>query len=436
MIYAGLGVLFRSNIFTAWTGLSSFAVSAIALSLGKQKPEFKPLTYLGILGISVSSYELLFYQLSQAPPGGKLSDGFLALAALGTSTTYAYRLLLPWLPKLFGLTKAELKIVSHTHWGWSTALWGLAVVTLVTKPSNSTLFLALGIGVFLTRYAIFQGRNHPQRQTGENWVYAGFITLLGCSFYSSQLEGAANTMKMVNPFIGALAVATAYFLYFLPWQNWGWSPRPWQQAGFTLPLAAIVYTFPAAYPVSFLITAAFYILMAWLTNQIRFTYISTGLITLALYRWTGEFSFDNLIWYIMPLGLTIIYIAQVEPNLKLPEKKKIRHQLRLFGSGFICGMAFLLHLQTGIIPGIFALIAIFGGLSLRIRAFLFVGTMTLIAIAGYQSTVLIFSHPLLKWVAILMAGIGLIWLAASFETKRSQLSSLVRNWLEQFQQWD
>jgi hypothetical protein len=176
--------------------------------------------------------------------------------------------------------------------------------------------------------------------------------------------------------------------------------------------------------------------MARLTKQIRFTYISAALINLALYRWLDSFIFNNLLWYILPIGLNIIYIAQVEPNLKPPEQKANRHQLRLFGSGLICGMAFLLHLQTGIIPGIFALIAIFTGLSLRIRAFLSVGTVTLIAIAGYQSTVLIFSYPLIKWFAILMAGIGLIWLAASFETRRSQLSSLVRNWLEQFQQWD
>ena len=438
MIYAGLGVLFRSNIFTAWTGLSSFAVSAISISVGKQKPEFKPLTYLGIFGISVSAYELLLYQLSQAPPGGKIGDGLLALAALGTSITYAYRLLLPWWQKLFGLTEAELKIVSHIHWGWSAVLWVLAMATF----SNSTIFLALGIGVFLARYAIFQGRNHPQRQTAENWVYAGLLTLVGCSFYSSQLDRAAETLKIVNPFIGALAVAIAYFLYFLPWQNWGWPSRPWQQVGFSLPLGAIFYTFFQANLFSFFITAAFYVLIARLTKQIRLTYISAALINLALYRWLDPFIFNNLLWYILPIGLTIIYIAQVDGAttgglpLLTPKQKETRHQLRLFGSGLICGMAFLLHLQTGIIPGIFALIAIFTGLSLRIRAFLSVGTVTLIAIAGYQSTVLIFSYPLIKWFAILMAGIGLIWLAASFETRKSQLSSLVRNWLEQFQQWD
>ncbi|MDP5337116.1 MAG: DUF2157 domain-containing protein, partial [Nodularia sp. (in: cyanobacteria)] len=96
LIYGGFSVLLRLDTFTAWTGLFSLGVALILIGVGRRNAAFKPLLYLGIIGVSISAYELLFYQMSQTT-GGAFGDGLIAMSALGTSIMYAYRILTPWI---------------------------------------------------------------------------------------------------------------------------------------------------------------------------------------------------------------------------------------------------------------------------------------------------------------------------------------------------
>ncbi|MGV2390892.1 MAG UNVERIFIED_CONTAM: hypothetical protein LVR29_30015 [Microcystis novacekii LVE1205-3] len=50
--------------------------------------------------------------------------------------------------------------------------------------------MALATGISLTRYAIWQGRNHPDQAIAEIWVYLGILEATGhwrlcCQYYSS-----------------------------------------------------------------------------------------------------------------------------------------------------------------------------------------------------------------------------------------------------------
>ncbi|MEH1902178.1 MAG: DUF2157 domain-containing protein [Nostoc sp.] len=438
LIYAAFSVLLRFNTFTEWTGLYSLGVALIVIGVGRRRENFKPLLYLGIIGVSISAYELLFYQMLEAS-GGELGDGLIAMSALGASIMYAYRILSPWLVSYLRLTPQELRRIAHIHWAWSSCLLMAAIIT----PIEVNRLVGLATGVFLIRYAIFQGRNSrisPSIFGGitiaEMWVYLGLLEVAGMRIYWRETAVGKFWAGPLVPWNGAIACVVAYFLYILPWESWGWSKRPWQQAAYIIPLIILWETRVRVYPITLLLAAGFYIFLAKVGENIRFTYISLALIDWALYRWFNSLHLTDALWYVTPIGLSLLYIAQVDTQLKLPEYKTSRHILRVLGSGLICGWAILFDQNTAWIPGIFSLIAIFAGLALRVRAFLYIGTATFLITTIYQSVIFSLQYSFLKWVVGLLVGILLIYIAANFETRRAQITSLIRSAIDEFQSWE
>ncbi|YAF95925.1 MAG: DUF2157 domain-containing protein [Nodularia sp. CChRGM 3473] len=443
LIYGAFSILLRLDTFTDWTGLCSLGVALIFIGVGRRNESFKPLLYLGIIGVSISAYELLFYQMSQAT-GGALGDGLIAMSALGTSIMYAYRILSPWMFSYLRLTPQELKRIAHSHWAWSSCL----LMAAIPLPIDVNRLVGLATGVFLIRYAIFQGRRFSLGDAtrspaallritiGEMWVYLGLLEVAAMRIYWRETAVGQWLAGPLVPWNGAIACVVAYFLYILPWENWGWSKRPWQQAAFIVPLIILWETRLQAYPVTLLLAAGFYIFLAKVGENIRFTYVSAALIDWALFRWFDDLGLTDALWYVTPIGLSLLYVAQVDPLLKLPEYKAARHSLRLVSSGVICGWTILFHQDTPLIAGIFSLIAIFAGLALRIRAFLYVGTATFLITSIYQLVIFSLRYPFLKWVVGLLVGIMLISIAANFETHRTQLNSLLRNTSNEFQEWE
>lgn len=437
LIYGAFSVLLRLNTFTEWTGLYSLGVALIIIGVGRRRENFKPLLYLGIIGVSISAYELLFYQMSQAS-GGALGDGLIAMSALGTSIMYAYRILSPRLVSYLRLTPQELKGIAHIHWVWSSCL----LMAAIPLPIGVNRLVGLATGVFLIRYAIFQGRNSRTSPSilggitiAEMWVYLGLLEVAGMRVYWRETAVGKFWAGPLVPWNGAIACVVAYFLYILPWENWGWSKKPWQQAAYIIPLIILWETRLQTYPITLVLAAGFYIFLAKVGENIRFTYISVALIDWALFRWFDSLHLTDVLWYVTPIGLSLLYIAQVDTKLRLPEYKTARHILRVLGSGLICGWATLFHQNTAWIPGVFSLIAIFAGLALRVRAFLYIGTAAFIITTIYQSVIFSLQYSFLKWVVGLLVGILLIYIAANFETRRAQITSLIRSAVDEFQSW-
>ncbi|GAX43859.1 hypothetical protein NIES4075_48740 [Tolypothrix sp. NIES-4075] len=439
LIYGAFSVLLRLNTFTEWTGLYSLGVALIVIGVGRRHQDFKPLLYLGIAGISISAYELLFYQMSQAS-GGAWGDGLIAMSALGASIMYAYRILSPWLINYLPLTPEELKGIAHIHWAWSSCL----LMVAITAPIAVNRLVGLATGAFLIRYAIFQGRRSPTSPTlrlggittEEIWVYLGLLEFAGMRIYWRETAVGQLLTGVLVPWNGAIACLVAYILYILPWESWGWSKKPWQLAAYIIPLIIFWETRLQVYPITIAIAAAYYIFLAKIRENIRFTYISVALIDWALFRWFANLHLTDTLWYITLIGLSLLYIAQVDVSLILPDYKTSRHYLRLLGSSIICGWAILFHQETAVIPGIFSLIAIFAGLALRVRAFLYVGTATFFITSIYQLIIFSLRYPFLKWVIGLLVGILLISIAANFERRRAQINSLLRNTTGGFQEWE
>ncbi len=433
LLYGILGALLRVGIFDNWTGLTSLAFSFILIGIGRRQARLKPILYLGIFGISCAAAEILLYQIYSLPLGDKL----IAYTSLGTTITYGYRLLSPWLLDYLKLTATEIKNIANIHWAVSSFL----LLLLAGYNLKSHPILGLSTAILLTRYAIMQGKNNSNLQQGETWIYLGVLEGYAVAIYIINL---LSITEFLLSWLGAIAAIISYFIYLLPWENWGWPLKPWRRVAVIIPIVTIFITNlrldstpPWYWYVSILITAGFYFAISKVNQQIRLTYISIGLINYALVIWLNNFgaSIQALV-YVSPIGLSLLYIAKVDPMLKLPKNRNIRHNLRMFGSGMICFVALLENQLTGLLPGIISVIVIFAGLGLRTRAFLYVGTVTFLINVFNQLILLNSIYSFFKWIIGLIVGIAFIWIAASFETRREQINNLLQNWIEELEEWE
>jgi len=431
LVYGLLGLILRSHTFTNGTGLISLGASVIAIGIGRREQKFKPLVYLGLIGVSVAAYESLLYQLFRTP-GGAFGDGLIVLATLGTTLTYIYRILSPWLSNYLGLTNAELKIFAHLHWVLSSFL----LISASGNVIKSGLNLGLVTGTLLVQYAFLQGRNNLDRQWANIWIYLGWVEAFGIRLYWINTPLVKYISGPLGPWKVALTALFAYFIYILPFDNWGWSKKPWQVIASLMPIVVILESPAKFYPLSLLIAAAFYVFLAWERREVRFTYVSVAIIDWILFRWFGQMGLSQPEWYFTPLGLSFLYVAQFDRAFKLPAQKPLRHNLRILATALICGIPLLTQQNNGLVAGAFSLVAIAAGLALRVRAFLFVGTGIFLINVFYQLVVLIFDYPLIKWAIGLAFGILFIWIAATFETRRDRISAFVQHWVVELQSWD
>lgn len=422
LLYGAMAGLLRWGIFTNWTGFSSLGLVLIAFGVGRRSLQLKFLVYLGLIGITISAYEILSYQILGRPTGDKL----IAIAALATSIMYAYRLLSFWLKDYLRLTENELKLTANIHWFLGSCFLASAVIS----PIQSADMLGLGTGIILSRYAIMQGRNNPDQTAAEWWVYMGILEASGLAIF---LGYKFKITALMLPWTAAIVAVIAYFVYALPWENWGWPKTPWLRAAVVLPTITAFLTYPVIQPLSLLLVAGFYLFLAWLNRKIRITYLALFFLDWALFQWFWNIKVTDLLTQVSPPAFCLLYIAAFDPFLKAAEQKQSRHWLRLLGCGSICFVA--LVTSGWLVAGLLSFVAIFAGLALRIRAFLYVGTTVFLLNAFNQLVLLSLEYSFVKWIIGLLVGVIFIWIAATFETRREQILNLVQNWLEEWQEW-
>ncbi|CAD5951074.1 hypothetical protein NO976_02623 [Planktothrix agardhii] len=430
IIYGILAIIFRVQTSANWTGLISLAFALILIGIGRRNIEAKPLVYLGLMGISVSTYEILFYQIHTQP----LTEQWIAFATLGTSLMYGYRILSPWLIAYLRIPESEIKIIAHLHWFISSILLGL----VISNPINSQLLLTIGTSLLLIRYALFQGRYNSYLYTAETWVYVGLIQTTGLVIYLQNLLDISN---FLIPWSGSLVSILSYFFYILPWNIWGWPVRPWKRAAIILPVITVISSHFILQPeqqltwyLSAIFGSLFYIILAKFTQNIRLTYLSLTLISFTFYNWLG--STDDIFIFTLPISCSLLYFSQVEPSLKLEQNRDLRHGLRVLGTGILCGTSLGNFQGTGILAGILSLATIFVGLGLKIRAFLYIGTAIFLINIVNQLIILNSIYSFIKWIIVFILGVILIWIAANFETRREQLITLWNNWVAELQTWE
>lgn len=435
LVYGILALSLRSQMFANWTGWVSLGVAAIAITIGRRDSQLKPLTYLGIIGTSIAAYELLLYHVRIL----SLSDQLMSIATVGAVLMLLYRIPRSRLFRILNLSSEEIRPLAHLHWGVSSVVLSLAAISTLIDPAAPGKLALVGFttGMILSLYAIWQARHRPPLAIVEIWLYAGLLEAAGLIWYLSTKPWFSGLFSaVVRPYAGTISAIVAFLMFVLPWDRFGWARQPWQRVALALPLLVLIGTSAIVHPVSLIVVAVFYALVASIRRQVRWTYLSIGLINWLVFDQLHQLNVEVLFWQVLPIGLSILYFAQVEPSFTQVSGREARHYVRICGVGLMGATALLTQENYGILPGIVGLIAIFAGLGLRVRAFLYVGTVVFLLNVINQLIVFIALYSLLKWIIGLCLGILLIWIAANFETRREQMNTLMQNWVTQLQQWE
>jgi hypothetical protein len=456
LLYAGLGWLLGHVNWSATTGLFTLAVAMVGISIGRRLPRFKPLSILSLLLVSFAAYELLIYQLLQTQ-GGNPGDGIVLLAGLAAAIALANRLTARWLLPYLRLADSELAGIAHLHWAIGSSL---AMVALPLGLSSTGTLLWLGIVSGLAGYALTMGRAKTpvaEREAGANptedlslsaastlelWTYVGILE--GLAVIADALYRWIPDLSLLQGWAGAIASLLAVGLYFLPWKRWGWSIRPWRNVAVLLPAIAILLTAGWVFIQSLLMTAAVYAWFAKSSRQIRLSYVSILLLDWALLRYLNSQGWGNVLGIGMVLGGSLLYAAQVDPGLQDASAREQRHWLRSLATGLISLTAlYQAEVETGttaLLIGVLTLGFSIGlmalGLVLRVRAFLYVGTALFMLRVLRLLWLFINTDAALLWAVGIVIGLLFIWIAATYEARRSQMNALLQYWLSELATWE
>ncbi|MEN9261499.1 MAG: TM2 domain-containing protein, partial [Thermostichus sp. HHBFW_bins_43] len=482
LIYGFLGWLGAHGEWDELTGLGSLGFSIILLGLGRRQGMQSPqrrfhLGVLGALGVSLAAYESWIHFLSQQS-GGSLGDGLVLISLLGLGLALAYRLC----PS--GIADYLCLPTSAAPWrgwpgrigyiNWALASLGLWPALLELSALGELLWLLTGSG--LAAYAAWQGRRlqpaldsdsgtEPSSQppTLENDAHSpnttnttsesAWVQFLWCYLSAFQWAGilaaallwlpvrVSGPQASVDLWVwgGSLACGLGLVYYFLPWDRWGWWPDPWQNIALVLPIAVMLLTAGETNSSNLLLGAAYYAFLSIQRSQVRLGYISLFLSNWILLDFGWQQEWSSLTLYALPLVGSLLYVAQVDPGLQQTSARERRHWLRSFSSGLLVLVTLIEthgQLWAGFWPVGLGLALGLLGLALRVRAYLFMGTLSFGLGVLRQVGLLVMAYSLLLWGIGIFLGILLIWIAANFEQRREQLGSWLDTWLGQLQNWE
>lgn len=440
LLFALMAIALRTEAFTAWTGWLTVVAAVIGVGVGRQL-NYRWLKWIALIGLTLGWYELILYQLSLAE-GGSPADGMVILALVAVVIVGLYRLLQRGLAHWLAMERADIQLLTHLHWVVGILLMILSA-GFVVESGIQLRGLAIAVDLALVVYALEQGRlvhqaDHAAHAADatvpldELWVYAGLVALVGLGV---DIRLMAPELRILQPWLGAIAGVLAILIYSGSWRRWGWSETPWRRFALVFPAGMVITTAEVIHSVSLAIAAASYILLARQAERIRLTYVSVVLIDWLIWRQCDRAAIDDPLAYVLPVGLSLIYVAQIDPALQSPNRRIMRHLLRLAGIGIVFITTFFSEPWSGLPLGIASLLAVFAGLALRTRAWLYAGTLFLGLTVIDQLIVLNGIYPFVKWLIGIGVGSLLIWIAATFETRREQVVSLVQDWGEELENW-
>lgn len=453
IVYAALGTIWRGTHFSSYTGILTLGAAYILINTRQGNSKINTLiNYLGLAGISCGIYELVIYRLSLSTTSS-VADSLAVLALVAAAIAFTYRLGAWWYARrhrtvMLNFPLPRIIAIAHLHWAISSILEMLAAAITIGNQIGTTATYTIGptqltlvnlaSSLCLGAYALIQGRRPDfetsadrEKLNGANldetsldrssldwgndwWVYIGIIEIIATLAYGRLV---ISGLSFLDPWRVIFTCAVALGVYHTSWQNFGWCPTPWKRTALIMPTLTALVTAPAVSYLSLGLAAVFYLHIAYDQKNLRWSYGSLGLINWGIVKLIWQFN-TEFIWLAAVISLSILYIAQLDPYFSAHGRQ--RHYLRLAGSGFLC-VATLSHPDWGIILGIISFCLIFAGLGLKVRAFLYVGTVALILTVIYQLVILVLTYSFLKWIVGLLVGVGTIIAAAGFEKRRDRL---------------
>jgi hypothetical protein len=428
--YALLAIILRLPYFTPYTGAISIAAGILSILIAKQLT-----SYIGLTAITLGCYELLTFQILKTPPaGGNIADAFTIYGLITAVLALGYRLSIWWWEKRGNTKWLSLSIdrattVAHIHW-LAASGWKIAAALVPQLPLPKFTSLHLGISILLGLYAIIQGRKRDNG--GDWWVYVGLVEILGTGMYARSIF---TNLGSFDEFIIVIACIVALAILVAPWTSWGWQDRPWQRVAVVLPILRVLFVPAHISLLNLLIIAGFYFGVAKRQNQFGWIYISLIFANWAAFRGLDYYQLRAPLWFAAIVGISLLISVQFDPFFRSTNQRENRHLARLIGSGAIAITALITHQNLPLIPAGISLLLTLLGIALSIRAFLYMGTITLMLTVSYQLIILATEYPFTKWIVGLAAGVLIIAIAGNFERRREQIYTTVRNWLDKLQEW-
>ena len=425
-VYAVLAIGWRLPYHNAFTGLLTLSAAIIFLNTQPKSDRAKTaIDYLAYLGISVGIYELVIYRI-RSLSGGSIADNLTILALTAAAIAFSYRLIVWWYRQR--LDRTRIIFIAHLHWAVASVFKIIAAGIVIEDTAINLSLVSIATSFCLGAYAVIQGKDSLAGTSKLNdwWVYVGTVEIAATLIYSRLI---IDRLSLFDPWRVIFTCAIALLVYQIPWHNLGWRVTPWRRIASIIPaVMALAIAEDISY-FNLLFTALFYLRIAYGQQNVRWSYISLGFIDWGIVRsWQYDLEF---IWISVAIGLSILYIAQFDPYYR--SHRQSRHYFRIVGCSVICVAA--LFYPSAIVSGSLAFGLIFIGLGLKIRAFLFTGTITLILSVIYQLIVLVMTYSFLKWIIGLLAGIGSIAIAAQFERQRSLFDRQLKNYSNKLQNW-
>lgn len=443
--YGLLGWLLGHIEFQADTGLYTLTAAVIFIGVGRRQPTLHPLSYLGLATLSLGAYELLIYRLLQAS-GGQAGDGITLLAGLALGIALVERLLGPWLLRYLQTSPTGLRLFAQGHWAAGSLLALGAGLDGLSQPNGIAIWT--GVSLLLAGYALLIGNHRWTPQTvafnHTTWTALGLLEAVLAVAYD-RFAWFADQLGLLT-WGGVIACAIGFALYRAPWTQWGWPMRPWRLMGVWLPILTLSITLEQVSIQGLLIVGAFYAWMGKQFEQIRLSYLSVLLLDWAVLRYLNGQGWLTILWCNLILGLSVLYAAEVDPYFRpasnTVSKKQQRHWLRTLVSGLV-GLTALYQAEISdpilAFAGLTLLLGlgfIFAGLILKVRAFLYGGTVTFILQIMRVLWLFISTNSLMLWAIGIVLGLAFIWIAATFESRRSQVINLLGSWASALATWD
>ncbi|MEM9806058.1 MAG: hypothetical protein AAF959_12320 [Cyanobacteria bacterium P01_D01_bin.56] len=466
MAYGLFGVVLAHFDFTGTTGFYSGLVGIVALSIGRRQQHLRPLGYVGLALFSLGLYELVVYRMLQSS-GGAAGDGLTLLALVGSAIALLYLVCQRWLQRWSQLAPLDLETAGSLHWLLGVIL---ATLAMVAGQSRTGVWLWLGVTSLLGLHAFLKGNlhwfpaygrqlsrsgssksetpplrmpltsNHPRYS---QWTWSGLmIATVALPYGLGQLVPNLNWLQAWGALGGG---AIGFVIHQLPWQRWGWPVRPWRRMALSWPILGILFGLPVVKTQSLLLAGAFYGAMAKRLNTVRLSYLSMVLFNWSLGRYLLDQGWFNPLWFATLVSVSALYVLEVDPRWQPVPLRKERHYLRSVAT-FLIGITAIYQVEVTasqtmllVFLGVSLLVSlgfIALGLANQVRAYLYMGTLTFTLQILRTIMMFISTDGSMLWAVGIVLGIALIWVAATFEARRTQVRDLFGQWSTMLQHWD
>lgn len=448
LVYGALGMVLGHTSFTATTGFYTVVMGGVTLGISQRQENLRPLSYGGLGLLSLGVYEWVLYPMLQTS-GGAVGDGLTVLAWVAGAIAILYLFCQRWIQRFSNLTVADIRGVSTLHWLLSVVL---VLLAMIRGQSRSGVWLWLGVTGLLALYACLRGNycwfpahghvserdHHTDEPIYKKWTWSGLtIATVAIPYGAIQLFSSLIFMRTWG---SLLVCGVSLLVYRLPWQRWGWPLRPWQRMTLSWPILVIILSVATVNIQSVLLVGAFYAAMAKQLRTIRLSYLSLGLFNWALLRYLIVQDGLTPLWLAILVGLSILFILAVDPHWQLVSARQERHYLRSFAT-LLIGITgiYQAEIASPVFIGLSLLIS-FGvigfGLTTQVRAYLYMGTLTFVLQILRTIMMFVSTDGRLLWAIGIMLGITLMWVAATFEARRTQIMGLFSQWSETLRNWD